>query len=1100
MAIGTFQNKNQVPGFNELPQIDPGQLNLKIQLGYLSINPRFGWFQNHSGDFNQNPFHKGPGGDQGASFANSYLSKFKSTNLKTVTHGIMPSILEPGGAPFCTFIEGSISAETPHPYYNLIKAPADEIIAGYDSTANFSIQTPLIQTNNFQSFSQPYQEEFNKFGSPYIPSTTLTSPIVATQDLKPLETHNIWKIDNISKSQASNFNSVQFLGMDPKSGTQATNLQPYAQTWPFTDSSMIQVYSSSAQVSLTRKYPMAKDYAHHPDAKYLVYDGSSSEPVIQKYSTNLSQNYSKGGVTVGFTLVFGSVVAQNSNTLGQNSNGKPILVDPRIMISWGSLDDPNKYTKSGNISLYTLEISPNRSPRIYFNISNQQILNQNYDPSDNYQELKSLQPIISTQRNSGAKTANDYKLYVYYSGSYMYIGTGNEGTSPDKWETINYQYLQSANQQQRNSTNKSWHYLDETSMINISAQYMNFAFMYGPPLFNPHDDQNLPGLTNKDASSNTYNQCNGYLLLGPEEPSPDQDAVNQFMAKNQVQTFVQIDDVNTDLTNPNSKRYIFSSPFAYVDKRSTNTDYSLIFKDKIPYTPPNGSNNQGDYDYISVLHYKFTHPVGLGGHVYNQWFAPPTQETPSISESYVKYFPSDDQSLTDANGSPTSIEATLTQAVDISGFSITKNIDKVAVLKSKLSGLKFINLNKSNAGRSILNFMRQNVSVIKISAGYGKDLHVYFEGVIKNVKAHENLESTKIEVDAEDLLIHLFENKDTSILNRNHIVFPGMTYYDIIANLVYYTELKNHFDLSNINPSTLLYLNKTNLPKKAASFLNPDLASLEVKPYEPSQYFQVIQQICELSIQTNIISNLNTDFDIPIIYWYADQNNDGIKMASRNPVDKTKRDILFFRRTSITKDLINNIQVSHGQILQESGFQSESNSDNLNALGMYRFLDIDSKPDVVYRNNTNGLPVDITGKITPPTINSTGYIGYNRTVIFDKLLTQGKSIMVHSWLLPDKKRAQDFVNKWMNSVYGTVYENLTLNCLVTRPLHESTFFQIAIEASYPPSDKDVVNTSSSPHVILDTKYYYNNITYIFDLAQNFIKANISGSKKNIAND
>ena len=803
MAIGTYQQQNQVPSFGELPTIDPGQLNIKIQLGYIKIQPRFGWFQNNVENFAENPYFKGPGGDQGASFANSYLKSFKSSNLKSVTGGVLPSLIEPGGAPFTTFIEGSIAAGTPHPYYNLITAPDGEIYAGYDSTANFSIQTPLIQSNFFQSLSQPYQLESNKLGSPYIPSTTLTSPIVAKQNLSTQTTYNIWKIDNIGIAQTNNFNSVEFLGMDPKSGTQAVNLQPYAQTWPFTDAAMIQVYSSAAQVSLTRKYPMAKDYAHEPGTQYLIYDGSQSTPVIQKYSTNLSANYSSGGKTVGFTIVFGSVVVQNTNTIGQDPSGNPILVDPRLIISWGSLSDPNKYTKNNRISLYTLEISPNRSPRLYFNISSQAILNQSYDPSSNYIELQSLQPIISSQKNSGAKTANDYKLYVYYSGAYLHIGSGDGGTNPSKWETINYQNIQFPN----SSSLTCWHYLDETSSINISAQYMNFSFMYGPPLFNPHDDQNLPNLTYDDSTANTYNQVNGVLLQGPQEAAPDQTAINNFMATNQVTTFTVIDDVNTGLTNPSSSDYLFGAPFAYTDIRSSDTAFSLIFDQQQLYQPVSSPNISANSDYVTQTPYKFTFPTGLGGHVYNKWFAPPTTETPSISDSYVQYFASNDPSLVDSNGNPISIEAVLTQSVDaVTGFDVVKAVNPLSILTSELKNLTFVNLNRSNAGKAILNFMRQNVAVLKISAGYGKNLNIYFEGVIKNVRAIENLESTKITVDAEDLLIHLFKSPDTSIVSRNRIVFPGMKYYDIVSNLVYYTELKNHFDISGLNSCMLSYM------------------------------------------------------------------------------------------------------------------------------------------------------------------------------------------------------------------------------------------------------------------------------------------------------
>jgi hypothetical protein len=1081
MAIGTSKNENQVSNFANLPLLDPGQLNLKIQLGYIKIQPRFAWFQNLIEDYTDNPYHRGPGGLQGASFANSYLKDFRSANLKAVTGGVIPSILEPGGAPFSTFAEGTITAGVPHPYYDLINAPAEEIYAGFDGQANFSIQTPLIQSNVFTSFSEPYQEEFNKFGKPWIPSTTKTSTIVAEQKLTPQTTYNIWKLENMSATQADYFNNVEFLGQDPKSGVQAVNLQPYMQTWPFTDAAQIQVYSSSAQVSITRKYPMAKDYAHELGTQYLVYDGSQDTPTIKKYSTNLHNGYAEGGKSVGFSLVFNSVVVQNTNTIGQSPSNNPILLDPRLIISWGALDNPNKHTAENKISLYTLEISPNRAPRLYFNISNQQILNQNYSPTSNFIELKSLKPIISAQRNSGAKTPNDYKLHVFYSGEFLHIGTGDEGTNPDTWETINYQKLKFANTSQNNQPT-FYHHLDAESMINISAQYMNFSFMYGPPLFDPHDDQNLPGLTFNDASANTYNQASGTMQLGPTDPHPDSEELNNFMLENQTSTFTIIDNSNTGLK-------IFSSPFAYIDARSTDTKYNISFGTARTVAV-------SDYDFVTQLSYKFTFPVGLGGHVYNKWISPPSYDDPTMSKSYVTYFPSHGGNLLDSNGNPVDIETILTQAVDTSGFTLTKRIDPNTntIMESTITGLKFINLNRSSAGKTILNFMRQNVCVIKISAGYGKQLNVFFEGAITDIKPEESLEATKIDVSAEDLLIHLFKSPDTSIVSRNRVVFPSMKYLDVIKNLVYYTELKNHFDYSGLQPCMKDFLVNHGLPKKADSFLYSKLATFEVKPYEPTQYFNILAQICKLSLQTKITHSINNSdphtckqYDIPIIYWYADNQVDGIKMSSRANRDNV--DLLIFRQSSLTGDLLNDIQNLHGNILADSAFKSSSNSANLNTIGLYRYLDLDGKPTAVYYYNNQALPVDSNFNIIDPDINtSTGYIGYNRTVVFDKLFNeQGNSILTGNWLLPDKTEAQRFINTWMEAVYSQVYENLELHCIVTRPLNDHKFFQIVIE------------NNSQKLITLPEDYYYNSVTYHFDLASNIIRANISGSRKNIQN-
>lgn len=1055
MAIGTQITINQNSNFTYLPKDDPGQLKLKVELGYLKIEPRNAWVQNSVNEFVNNPFYESPGGKKGETFANDYLKNFKSMNLKAVANGIMPSPLDPGGAPFCTFVEGSITHSTPHPYYDLITAPKDEIVSSFDSQANFSINTPLITTNFFNSVNNLVTEDFNKLGSPFIPSTTKTSTAVASANISPGTTYNIWSINNLGTSPSQNYNLVEFLGYDPKSGTQAANLQPYAQTWPFTDAAQIQVYSSNAQVELRRKYPMARDYAHNDGTKYLLYNSSGGSGQLDVNPVGLKN------AAVGFTLVFSSVVTQSTIPVAASTN--TVLTEPRLIVSWGALDDPNSHTAKNYISLYTLELSPNRNPRLYFNISSEQVKNLNNSPNFNSIELKAVKQINASDRNSGAKTPNDYKLYVFYSGPYLYIGSDPD---PETWQPIAYQSLQVQNSPSSNQINL-YHYLDHDSQISINAQFMNFSFMYGPPLFNPHDDQNLPSNQNNPILANTLNQVKGISILGTKDHPPAISDFQTFMSENYAYTFDAMNDASRSST-------FTGGASAYPDARSSNPVFDFHVNPIQSYVP-----GQITQDTRSFLNYKMTFPHDLGGHVYNKCFASQAPEhDPLITESYVNY-------LSDVlNG--LNVETILTQAVDVAdGFQITKKVDSdLMALFSELRGLTFTNLNRSNEGRTILNFMRLNVAVIRISSGYGKNLNVFFEGAITDIQANERLDSTKITVKAEDLMNHLYKNPNTSILSRNLMMFPGMYYDKIIKNLVYFTELNNHFQYDLIDPTDnkngqlLSNLKNRFLPKKADTFLKKSLATLMVSPYTPGQHYEVLKNICQLGIQTT-----KNEFDVPIIYWFADEHVDGIIMSSRK-LNKD-RDLLFLRKSSLNIDLVSDINQIHGYV-NKNGFDSVSNSDNLNAVGIYRFTDINGKPNEVIYQNTNW---NVLSPVSP--IYSSGYIGYNRTLMFDKMSgSQEGSVYLNSMVLPDYKHAYEFVSTWMGGAYGTVYENITLSALVTKPLKEHGFFNICVE-----SDSDL---NSINYVQLGDDYMYQTITYNFNLNENIIEASISGSKKSIA--
>lgn len=1053
MAIGNEIQDVNADNFPFLPINDSQQLNIRVELGYFKIPRNNRSIQDFASQSSTSLFYPAPGDKRGESFVNnSILRRLKSSGLKKVVNGFMPTHMDTTGAPYCTFIEGSITtkAET-HPYYDLIKAPPGESNYEFQSTAPFSIKEPLILQQNYASVNNATSKQFNKLGVPFIPSTTKTSTAVKDSDLKPLTTYNIWTVDNINKKQ---FNLVENLGFVPKSGTQASNLQPYAQTWPFTDAAQIQVYASNSQVSLTRKYPISKDYAHDEKCKYLIFDESQ----IKKTDVGLSNkkpvdpNDKLSFGAVGFTIKFTQVVV--SNTIPTGASNEAVLTEPRMIISWGALNEPNKYTDKNKISLYTLEISPNRPPRLYFNIGGEEIKNKNVDPNHNFIELASLKQIVSSDRNSGAKTHNSYELYVYYTGEYLKIGNSN---SPDTWEIIKSQTLQITN---GNSyvTRECSHYLNSESKINILAQYMNFSFMYGPPIFDPHDDQNLTGLTGEDlANSLNYVRNQSYTSLDAStfNKTDIQKNIVDFVSDNSIRTFQKADEETPQKT--------VGGASVYIDSRCTqnNIDCSVSL-----------SRNDGQHsEYSNLLSYKVTLPQNLGGSVYSKFFEKLIPNEPRITESYIEYF-------TDVfeDGS---VESILTQAVS-EAFTVTKSVDNATLTKLSSSlKISFINLNRSDSGNTILQFMRKNVSAIRISAGYGEDVKVFFEGMITGCNVTEHLSESVIKVEAEDLITKLFVDADTSIVSKNYMKFPGMKFYDTINTLVEYTELKNHFEYS-LSSQLLHYVKTNGLPRIPDSALFPALSSLEVKAYQTeANYFALLSKIATLCLQVNDPLNptlRQQNFDIPIFYWKSTDTTNGIVMSSRKrQIDKDK---FYIRKASISKLLTDNIKNIHGYITDSAGFESNSSSNNLQALGLLRYTGIDGSTHSIYEKNPNAFgTVDINA--------TDGYIGYDRVTIFDKPGADlGPNVLIPTILLPNEKQARTILHNYMLAFYETVYENIQISALVTAPLKEWGFFTVCVE---------------SDDIEIPEEYLYDSVTYRFDITENLIKVDISGAKKAITN-
>lgn len=1103
-TVGSSINEPNDSNFDFLGKINlnKSQLNIKVELGVFSIPPRKNFAASYVENYSENQFFPSPGGKQSQSFAaNPILAPNKSQTLTSTVNGIANQHFEVTGAPYCTFVEGTLEANKVHPYYNLIIGPPN--------APTYASTTTLTFADNPQNFNQDFKPVnnaeslvFNKVGTPFIPGTTKTSKAVAEKqdsgEIAPIISYNIWKVENLMPDPGFQ----QWLGFLPKPGATVDNTQPYAQTLSYSDTAEIQVYASNSQVSLLRCYPMAKDYAHDRDCKYLFYDSASDGEVLRAipaklYKTEytpdpLKPKEKKRVPAVGFVLKFSSVTLSNIQPT-QVPNQDGVLSSPQILISWGKIDatpeELNLATKNKEICKYTLKLSADSTPTIYFNISDNDVKNTTISANARSVVLTSLQGLNIQGRNSGAKSPNDFSIFVYYSGPYLQIGNS---TNPGEWQTVAApknvkvnNYVSGPGQPEE----KLKHMLDEKSQIRISAQFVNFRFSYGPPIFSPHDSNNIKNFTNTLA--NTLNFVSGALPVGlskdEKEKLPTEvpsiifkNAIGNFGSAEDYDTNVKPDDIEIKITELNSP--------AFYDVR---TDWSE--KDLICETTAKDSS------------FKLTFPENAGGFTFNN-FKPVSAPDPEIKESYTRY----DLRI---EKSTDSISAILSNAVK--SLTITKKVDDAdaARIESTLN-ITFINLNKSLSGFKILQFMRQNITTLRISAGY-ETLYPFFEGMVEDIVVTEGLSETTIVVNSKDLLQKLFVDSETMILPTVFMKFPGMRYNKAINQMVYYSELNNHFKYALGDPldqkgQSLAYALNFNkyyrLPRIDVATLNIAAASLMIKAYDDKTYtyYNMLKTIKNLSIQVSdkISVGETTRFDVPIYYWYTSGssedmvfqdstdvvNGNGIVMSSRTMAKD--EDTFYLYKRAISPEMTTDISSLHGTLFSESAFTSKSKSTNLFRSGLYRYFDTQNTPHVISVSNDKETK---TAKNLPVIDKIESYVGYEKIILFDNPPSNFGEIKMPNTLIPVNEYAQSWVNRIFNASFVDVYENITLKSLVTKPLKEWGSFFVTYESTELDNNGQLVNVI----VKMPDRYLYSSVTYTFDIDKNLITAEIDASKKAI---
>ena len=1061
MSIGTEPTYSITKTLPVLGTTYTQDLHIQIDVGRLYIPPRNAALEGRvSQSVIDNVYHQNPGGEQGKSFVNPDVRQIISESLVSCGHGVMPRHIEIKGAPYCTFLDVCMGPDETHPYYDFIKSPNDLNNLSYNTALSFNLNQPVPDPFS-QGSGTDIPQNPQYLGPVNIPATSFTEPEVKnlknSGQLNTLTSYNFWTVSNIA---GSNFNIKKYWGYDIKNSTTVSNAQPYAYVNNDNETSSIVVVASNSIVVLNRKYPIWQDIAHQSGSKYYYLNNSQGANELSTQYINLYN----GTTPVGFTIKIENIVTIASQNTFYNVEGEVFGKQPEIWIQWGDFNfmssesARNKYAQSKTVGLYTLYFNSTDPARVFFNKSDTQVVSNTVNPLSNSIILDKM-PKINVGTQSNEKTSTQFEIYVFYSSQYMYVGNNS---NPHEWQQIGKPKLQYANIK---NGDEFKHHLDSGSKIQIIAKMCNFVFKYGPPLFMPVDKNNVPELTAQEPINQRNYFLNNQVVpsVSLEDISNSATSIPEFILNNALYTFQDTD----------KSKYINAS--AYLDARSVNPTFPTAI-DKLPQNSTN----------VSVS-FKITMPFDLGGHVFNKFNNGPINKDPDITKSYVQY----DVSFTDDSKKVSDV---LTQS--LVKASLTKNIEKDSASITGDLKFEFINLNRIPEGYSLLQWIRNNIGVLRLKAGFGDDTYIWGEGVITEVVVEESLDQTTIIVSTEDLLSYLFKTAKSMIISRTGFSFPGMRFQDIINSLVDRTELQNHFkyDLGTTLEPFFKFSDKASLPAILDTMLIPNLAQLRVIPYSTQEsYFKILQTVCQLTLVSPLVENdAGGKSDVAIMYWYAGEQGqgdpvDGIVFSSRfDGINNKDRDFFYFRKKNIDTDLTLEITKLHGYLIGSEGegysFQSSSNTQNLFYEGIYFYQDYQQRQQIVTAPIDK---VDITSlefyKPKVDAVQGSPYIGYDKITLFSDESKPGDAGQVNSLLLPKDSTAKDRIGTLYRYFCATPYETINLKAYVSKPLKHWGHFTIAVEDDNPISER----------------YLYSEIRYEFKIFENLITADIKGSRNPI---
>ena len=372
---------------------------------------------------------------------------------------------------------------------------------------------------------------------------------------------------------------------------------------------------------------------------------------------------------------------------------------------------------------------------------------------------------------------------------------------------------------------------------------------------------------------------------------------------------------------------------------------------------------------------------------------------------------------------------------------------------SKTASVNLINIDHNPLGQNIVDLLENNLLVIRLSAGYGEENHVYFEGFCKGIKVTKSGSESLFTLDCEDVGTFALKN----IYFDDVYLLTGMSIFKSFDFLVASSGFADYYQRNTGNKRYNFYGN------------------LKLDPNTTQRQDLIVCQITDniLDKMNTIVSLMINSYAQPTFRW--DEVSQKLVFDSRNNYldsdfkfigTKEEQGIEYIEQKLSNK----NIPDWHG--LLNGSYVVNIENDKLSAgvktfgLTLEGYKNIKSTQSEIDKRISLAARTRLNNSLVTNTLNS-GYVGFRKYIVdsFDAKTVPTLQLM--------RNRYQQF--KYISK---TPIHNIEFSCYVTKPLRAHGTFLINIFV-----DDNTMQTDP---------YIYQQVSYTFNKENNYITASVVG--------
>lgn len=772
-----------------------------------------------------------------------------------------------------------------------------------------------------------------------------------------------------------------------------------------------------------------------PIADDLLYNS----PILSYYNGRADKRLNiKGGRNCGFHMKF-NVSSVNLYT----NNAQKLYLNSEIIINFG-----RNSTEDRTISHFSIFLNSNSNFLKYEN------------PIDG--------KIYRIELQGKKLTEGLNQVFVHFAGPNMYIGFSE---NIEEWNVIEPINLKKPDQLQDFGSSYECR-ISERAEIYLVLTNVQCSFTYGPICFdNINWSQEL--ISSSVGTTLEFSNDKSEIFRGQNcvklrfEVSSTNESAKQSVLPQTINTELQqnsspskfkdrsgTDNIKYELTKTNDR----SKPSVYLDWRAYN---SGIFDITYYQTALNNIIRGTDNPRI-ITTGRLTYTSDITGSILfytrNKYEASQSNTLSLVRDIWSGY-----NNVTNYLHSATVTESFL---------------NKNQSMRKTTATLVFKNLTHDNIGRQILNAIQENVLTFTLKAGYGLNLSTYFVGVSNKVTVSRGEAGYTVTVDCEDLGFHLLNNIRFPVNNDIVLTFRPFQYIledcFIFANLDDYYRPRERLPQGIYDP---LYNEYFPTMSGSEDYNNP----VHQAAITASREKKIIEALNPL-LSTMMVAEArgaNIGRTLPVLYFDYETLN--YKLTTRG---SEELEYLYFISDNIGGRQFLPQQLQDEQNIHGLGFGDwveTTDISNLHSKITFIYQDfhsanllesdsnyIDSAVGESAYNLLNNL-VSRTQNVQP----YVGYVGFNKEDYYNDIKEESEGIVQSRALAKKIFDSKEIVGR-------KTYQSLTLKVYVNQPLRTYGLFKVQ-------SFEGGVDVESYQ------EYIFDEVKYTFDITNNLITADITGS-------